>query len=845
MSQDVPSDEGSSLDLDELEPVEVTEEQMQTLMELERCLQNIPADYEAHVRYVALLRTCRLREKLREARYAFQEVYPLTENMWLEWVEDESEALETMDDVVQLEALLWKSHDDYMSVSLWKEHIQVSMARFEQRKAKGDAESVAAGAVREVFDEALADCGFHVIEGASLWNLCLDFELNTLQGGARDDARIEGLFRKFLSCPFPSEVLLGARARYVAWLRGDEDVKMIQDEDVDLNKDHQCGEGVSGGQEEAHEEIPRALEKTIERAIRAYELRRGHEEAIVAAREMDPQGITLLSAYASYLELEASSGAGSEDSRVRTVFERAIVEFPTSDYLWKSYIGWIDAKSDQLLRPSSQGQTRPRSESLPVLVGRALRNCPWSGDVWALHFETLDSPSDAAKELERCRLFLGGSASEFQKAVVAYVSCWSRALDSIDAQHKDSLLRECISASKEQKIVDPEHRCAWLLSSMLAEGQGADGGSRGGHDPGLEAGMAIWEALIAEGTLESQYSGTWMSYYWFLVRFGAGKPEKRSVFQRAMRVHMAAADKSYIARAWLSFEEREGSREDFCQARRATADVLRRAEATQRGISLELDQVTASLAEMEKRKRRQENDPNFSAAGNKKGIQGKGTRNKAGKGSNGRKARDQRNLKEGVPTKKRKANTAGPTDHGNIGAKEAHMPSEISDSQFGRDLPNDERFTVFIKYIEASVTEDELSAELASCGSDMEISLARDSKTGRSKGFAYVQCSKETSNKLCGLNGKEYRGKRLLIAPSDPVIATKKRRGKGGGKGDGKRMSQKHVVNHPKPGQRTKLGGGHASMLVPRGAVTPTTNTGGATDAPKSNDDFRKMFVKR
>lgn len=99
----------------------------------------------------------------------------------MEWIEDESEALETMEDVVRLEALLQKSHGDYMSVSLWKEHAEVSMARFEQRKAKGEPEVVAAVAVREVFDEALADCGLHVVEGATLWNMCLDFELHSLQ----------------------------------------------------------------------------------------------------------------------------------------------------------------------------------------------------------------------------------------------------------------------------------------------------------------------------------------------------------------------------------------------------------------------------------------------------------------------------------------------------------------------------------------------------------------------------------------------------------------------------------------------------------------------------------------
>ena len=144
---------------------------------------------------------------------------------------------------------------------------------------------------------------------------------------------------------------------------------------------------------------------------------------------------------------------------------------------------------------------------------------------------------------------------------------------------------------------------------------------------------------------------------------------------------------------------------------------------------------------------------------------------------------------------------------------------------------------VFIKYIDASVTEEELAAELAPCGTDLEISLGRDPNTGRSKGFANVKCSKDTSDKLCALNGKEYRGKRLLVAPSDPLKAANRRT-----KADPLRRPKKRPPNPPKQGQRAKLGGTPATMLVPRAAVKGTAT--GTTSAPKSNDEFRKMFMK-
>ena len=850
------SDSGDMEDMD----IEVTAEQLESLQSLQSRLEQNGQDYDAHVQYVTLLRACRLREKLREARVAFHEAYPLTEALWLEWIEDESEALETMEDVERLEALLGESHGDYLSVSLWKEHVEVSKARFEQRKAKGEEEGVAAGAVREVLDAALRDCGMHVVEGAGLWNACLDFELDVVGAGVRDEGRIEGLFARFLACPFPPAVLEGGRARYVAWRRGGG------------------GDGVEDGgkeeeEEEENQEVPRALEKSIERAGRAYELRRGHEEALVASRAAEPGGMNLLSTYASYVELEVASGAGSE-ARTRTVFERAIVEFPTSDFLWKSYLAWADARGKCV----GQGEGGMfDAASRDVLLRRALRNCPWSGDVWMRRVGTPDAAdtagtagtadgadaTDATDVLAQCRPYLESNAMEFQKVVIA----WVRA--SSDVSRNEELLRACMGMLKEQNVVDPDHRCAWLLSSMLAEGRG-QGGGRGGsggpaqNDNDVEAGAAVWEGLVAEGTLDAQYHGTWTSYYEYLVRFGGHAAAKRSVFERAMVTVGSAADRAYMGRAWVMFEEREGSRKDLEVALCRSSDVLRQAEAAQRGIALELDQVAKSLADADAKLKRQQRDPNF----NKRGGSGRGGAKPKGKqpkkkkangdkgndgndgngGNDGNEGNDGNDGNEG-----NEGNEGGPPAGRKRKAAEAAKDDRGHDKHEKNNDHHDDRTTVFVKYLDASVTEAELAAEFASCGTDLDISLGRDPKTKCSKGFAFIKCSKETSDNLCALNGKEHKGKKLLITPAD-----KNHKKKRAGAADKRKPGRRPKASLPKEHQRARMaiGGTSATALVPRGAFKRQEDTekgadgaDGAEDtekgtvAPKSNDEFRKMFM--
>lgn len=106
--------------------ITVDDDDMQKLIELEQRLEDSGGglDDSSRKEYVSLLRRCGMKEKLREVRYALNGSFPLDETMWLEWIQDESEALTTVEDVVRLEELLRSSHADFVSVSLWKEHLE-------------------------------------------------------------------------------------------------------------------------------------------------------------------------------------------------------------------------------------------------------------------------------------------------------------------------------------------------------------------------------------------------------------------------------------------------------------------------------------------------------------------------------------------------------------------------------------------------------------------------------------------------------------------------------------------------------------------------------------------------
>lgn len=117
MMSDSDSDD-SSMDLN------IDENDMEQIMELESSLEKQPEQYDVHVKYVSLLRRCGMKERLRDARHAMHELFPMSESMWLEWIHDEMERANEKEDLDKIEELFEKSHHDYLSVELWCQHIE-------------------------------------------------------------------------------------------------------------------------------------------------------------------------------------------------------------------------------------------------------------------------------------------------------------------------------------------------------------------------------------------------------------------------------------------------------------------------------------------------------------------------------------------------------------------------------------------------------------------------------------------------------------------------------------------------------------------------------------------------
>lgn len=577
--------------------------------------------------------------------------------------------------------------------------------------------------LRRLFEDALDQCGLHMTEGYILWDAYLEFEMSLDEPPCRDDERIEKIFSRYFEIPFSPDVVERTKDRFVAWSESGE--------------------------------LSHKLAKSIERAQRAFSLRQDYEASLTAARVADPQGASFLSLYYSYIKLEISGGI---HGRVRMMFERAIADFPSSEFLWKSLLTYEECAG--------------RHDQLPGLHSRAVRHCYWSGDIWSIYIHQ-KSRLGIEKNMEALDTILHTAQSkldnnplEYQKALLARAFSL-RSSGSDHTSTYEQLLRSGINVLRDKNVVDPDHLCATFLSHSLA-----DGGD-------FEAGKAVWESLVSDGCIDSQYSGTWISYYKFIERFVGSFQEARNVFKRSISTQMGLADHAYLVRMWISLERERGDHDSLREAELLTNDIQREYEASQLGINRDFEDVSHAVNLLLKESKKTD--------------------------ANAKRKRES-HLDDDIVQKTR--------------SKIAVRNHKITKN------PQGSKYIVFMKHIVPSVTENDLLHEFASCGDDMDITIGRDPKTDRSKGYAYIRCdSKATFDNLCALDGKEFQGRCLFIAPS----ASRK-----GKKQIQEEKNEQSHINHKETSQKQRLA--PSTKMIPRAAVV---------GAPKSNDDFRKMFLSR
>ncbi|XAR56245.1 hypothetical protein NMG60_11036649 [Bertholletia excelsa] len=793
---------------------------------LEYELSNNPANYDAHVQYIRALRKKGDIEKLRQAREAMSELFPLSPAMWQEWAKDEASLSSGPESIPEIEKLYERGIFEYLSVPLWCDYLDF-VQEHDPSIRKCSPEGISK--MRNLFEHALTGAGLHVAESSKIWEAYREFELaifytideNDFEAREKQAHRIRNLFHRQLSIPHSD--LRSTLLTYKTWEAEHGTILDVNSTDLD---------GVSS-----------QVVSLYQKALEMLNARVPFEERI---SRQDVTDTERLQEFMGYLKFEQSFG---DPTRVQNLYERAATEFPISNELWLDYTRYLD-------------KTLKAASVVRDVYSRATRNCPWVGELWVRYLLCLERSHALEKDI----------AAAFEKSLLCTFSSFDEYLD-IFLTRVDGLRRRILRAGEAGNGLDyglireTFQRASDYLSPHL---KGTDTllqmhsywarlESNLGKD--LVAARGVWENLLK---MSGSILEVWRGYIAMEIEMG-NINEARSLHRRCYSKRFPGTGSEDICHLWLRFEREYGTLEDFDHA---VQKVTPRLEELQlfslqqesKNVGTTTNQSDSSLKKIARGKRKH--------ASNVADEQPSAKRQKDGF-SNVKKAHEEIKCEEksSLDTKKVEKVHDGKTSS-TYGKEKKDTPEKPK---------HGDQCTAFVSNLSLQATYDDLRGFFSDVGGVLAIRILKDKYTGKSRGLAYVDFSDNAHlDAAVAKNKQKFLGKKLSIARSDP----KQRRNRDpvkqdthmehgqvneqtskAGESDSKDQSDvSGATRRPQSGSancgRKEIDvelKGKNTFAVPR-AVRPlgwTDKSKPKTEAapeedqtPKSNDEFRKMFLK-
>ncbi|MEE6509576.1 hypothetical protein FKM82_026923 [Ascaphus truei] len=685
-------------------------------------------DYNCHLDLIKLLRHEGELEKLRRARQKMGELFPLTEEIWLDWLKDEIKMAEEASDREKVYELFQRAVKDYICPEIWLEYAQYSMG--------GMGEEGGIAKVRSIFERALTAVGLHMTKGSTVWDAYREFEnaiLGTIQPmpGSIPSAeqqqmlnaqleRIHTLFKRQLGVP-----LLDMDSTYAEYGEWSEDP------------------------------IPEAVTQAYRKALQQMEKCKPYEEALLVAET--PK----LSEYQAYIDFEMKAG---DPARIQLIFERALAENCLVPDLWARYTEYLDRRLKV-------------KEMVLSAHDRAARNCPWTVGLWKRYLLAM----------ERHGVDHSIVTENFEKALNAgfiqatdYVDIWQSYLD---------YLRRRVDFKKDSSKELEELRSAFVraldyLKQEVEERFSESGDSscsimqnwariEARHCNNMQKARELWDSIMTKGN--SKFANMWLEYY-NLERSHGDAQHCRKALHRA--VQCTTDYPEHVCEVLLTLERLEGSLEEWDAAVQKTENRLCR-----------VNEQRAKAAEKEAVLTKQEDER---AEQRKKSRADKKSTKKSKKAKPGekRKAEEEEDEDEEwgeeaeQPSKKHRG--GGDKFEGN---ETEDMETEMG--LFGRRAPskaetrakqkpsavteqpkvshdrNKDNITVFVSNLTFSMSDPEkhLRGVFSSCGDISQVRVIYSNK-GVFRGYCYVEFTDEKSTLAAlKLDRQEVKGRPMFVSP--------------------------------------------------------------------------------
>ncbi|EGG24182.1 hypothetical protein DFA_06329 [Cavenderia fasciculata] len=323
-------------------------------------------NFDLHIEYIDALKKAKLLDRLREARFAAQRLFPLPLSVWVSWLSDEQQLSSPLQEQEKID-LFEKAINDYLSINVW-----VQYCKFIENQVisnlGGDiksGEDERLKRVRDMYERAVIACSDHMVDSFKLWNTYRTFEqqvLAMIPTEATEDiktkqlARIRSIYQRQLSCP-----QMNLEQTY-------QDYEQWEQSQVNSSSSSSSSAAATN------------IQTRYQLALKVIEDRKDYEKAVVDAKTTGEGGSTL-EKWQEYIGFEKKDQS-KKLNRIAILYERALQENYFVFDLWKQYLGFLEH------------DFKAPSATIFSVLERASRNVYWSGDIWSIYMSRLEKYSD-------------------------------------------------------------------------------------------------------------------------------------------------------------------------------------------------------------------------------------------------------------------------------------------------------------------------------------------------------------------------------------------------------------------------------------------------------------------
>lgn len=690
------------------------------MRQLQKEVEASPYTYELHVQLISLCRKLGDLDKLRAAREKMSEIFPLTPELWLDWITDERKLIAAPAQEKELVPLFERALADYPSVSLWLEYVQFSIGMIGDTWVDDGVINV-----RQTFEKGATAVGIHVTQGCLIWEAYREFEivflLHIKKKGATpkeisdQEERIYNIFKRQLSVP-----LFDMERTYTEF----KEFEM-----------------------EEYKPTNTFVDQAYKKALNKLKQLQPYEDALYKSEAPHYEE------YKQYIQYEKKCG---EPVRVQNIYERALIENCLKEELWLDYAKYMD----QVIKI--------RDMSIPVYE-RAVRNCPWCLQLWVGYVRALEQyeePHEKITAILETAICMGFTkAEDFKELWLAYLDYLRRRIDKERSESRDtSKCFEEISEVFNRAVTQMKHyfwgsESEYVVANYLIFFTAK-------YKKDIEEARKTWKELLDHGHKEE--ARMWLDYANFERLYGDASHYRKSLLQALSCV--SVWQETFVD-LLITFEREEGTLESLqksltkCEILMQRINEKRMKKLEEAASSLEKDSSKRNSTKRQIKGLR--NERSFKMDESKPAVQmdSEGFKippvpDKLHHSPNSK----QDNQSELETEKRKRPALEEQTSHES--KKQKVEMSESHGLSIKHDSSKDDR-TVFLSNLSFKTDEDKIRNFFSQIGDLEEVRLVKDYK-GRSKGFCYVVYKSQEHAKLALQKDREpLDGRPVLVSPCE------------------------------------------------------------------------------